>query len=121
MGSLELYDHVQQKWVPYVPDPERMYQHFKDIRDGYARPDHLGRYFVGTGERNRKLKEMEQQRPVVKMVSPVAQANEIAQSEVNREKQRKNGDGKKRKNTTSSLSQVKKRRQEYNLEDALSL
>ena len=88
MGSIEVYDYQQQKWVPYVPDPEAWYQHFKDLRDGYVQPDHKGRYIVGSGAKHRKLKEMEK-RPVVNLVTPVAQANEIAKSEVDREKQRK--------------------------------
>ena len=98
MGSIEVYDHVQQKWVPYRPDPERMFQHFKDIRDGYAKPDHRGRYIIGEGKSvrmlERKLKETEQKLKEaeeklkdgleVQWVSPVAQANDIARSEVSR-------------------------------------
>ena len=58
----------------------------------------MGRYVVGTGKRNRQLKEMEakqkeiemqeKQRPVVNQVTPVAQAIEIVKSELAR--QRKN-------------------------------
>ena len=103
MGSIEVYDYQQQKWVPYIGDPEQWYQHFKDLRDGYVTPDNRGRYIVGSGnsqkrvqmletklkEAKQKLKETENkleyaQRHVVNMVSPVAQANEIAQSEVQR-------------------------------------
>ena len=62
----------------------------------------MGRYIVGSGTRNRKLKEMEaqqrqkeieiqqQQRPVVNLVTPVAQAIEIAKSEIER-KLKENG------------------------------
>ena len=54
-------------------------------------PDYLGRYIVGSGEKHRRLKEMEakqieNQRPVVNLVSPVAQATEMARSEVKRER-----------------------------------
>ena len=84
MGSIEVYDYKQQKWVPYVPDPEKWYQHFKDLRDGYVKPDHKGRYIVGSGAINRKLKELEKQQPQVNLVTPVAQATEIARSEVER-------------------------------------
>ena len=92
MGSIEVYDAKQRKWVPYVPDYEKWRQHFHDIQEGYAKPDHMGRYVVGSGRRNRKLKEMEAQqrqkeiemleaqRPVVKLVSPVAQAVEMVKS-----------------------------------------
>ena len=106
MGSIEVYDYQQQRWVPYVADPEKWYQHFKDLRDGYVQPDNRGRYVVGSGESkkrvqileaklkeaNRALKDMEEklkhaQQPVVKMVTPVAQVNEIAQSEVQRSRE----------------------------------
>ena len=93
MGSIEVYDYQQQKWVPYVPDPEAWYQHFKDVRDGYAQPDHKGRYIVGSGKKHRKLAEskVEQpERPIVNIVSPVAQAVEIAKSEVKRSEKRSN-------------------------------
>ena len=103
MGSIEVYDYKQQKWVPYVSDPDKWYEHFKDLRDGYVNPDHRGRYIVGSGksrsrintleaklkEAQENLKETEEklkqaQRPVVNLVSPVAQATEIAKSEVKR-------------------------------------
>ena len=89
MGSIEVYDAKQEKWVPFVPDYDEWYQHFKDLRDGYVQPDHMGRYVVSTGKRNRKLKEMEArekearekeialsklQTPVVNQITPVAQA-----------------------------------------------
>ena len=101
MGSI---DTKQEKLVPYVPDYDEWYQHFKDLRDGYVQPDHMGRYVVGTGKRNRKLKELEVrekeacekeialsklQRPVVNQITPVAQALEMAKSEIQR-KHKKN-------------------------------
>ena len=61
MGSIEVYDAKQEKWVPYVPDYNAWYQHFKDLRDGYVQPDHMGRYVVGSGKKHRKLKEIETQ------------------------------------------------------------
>ena len=90
MGTREVYDYEQQKWVPYVSDPDKWYQHLLDMRDGLVEPDYLGRYIVGSGEKHRRLKEMEakqivNQRPVVNLVSPVAQAMEMARSEVKRD------------------------------------
>ena len=90
MGTREVYDYEQQKWVPYVSDPDKWYQHLLDMRDGLVEPDYLGRYIVGSGEKHRRLKEMEakqieKQRPVVNLVSPVAQATEMARSEIKRE------------------------------------
>ena len=122
MGSIEVYDYQQQKWVPYVPDPEAWYQHFKDVRDGYVQPDHKGRYIVGSGRKHRMLAESkgeQQERPIVNLVTPVAQAVEIAKSEVNREKQSKKVGGKKRKNESVPLVQPKRHRTIH--DDALSI
>ena len=41
MGSVEVNDSKQEKWVPYVPDYDEWYQNFKDLRDGYVQPDHM--------------------------------------------------------------------------------
>ena len=92
MGTREVYHYKQQKWVRYVSDPDKWYQHLLDIRDGLVELDHLGRYIVGSGEKYRRLKEMEatqieNQRPVVNLVSPVAQATEMARSEMKRERE----------------------------------
>ena len=92
MGTREVYDYEQQKWVPYVSDPDKWYQHLLDMRDGLVELDYLGRYIVGSGEKHRRLKEMEakqieKQRPVVNLVSPIAQATEMARSEIKRERE----------------------------------
>ena len=42
-----------------MPDYNAWYQHFKDLRDGYVQPDHMGRYVMGSGKKYRKLKEIE--------------------------------------------------------------
>ena len=101
MGSVEVYGIKLQKWVPYVLDYDNWYRHFKDLSEGYVQSDRMGRYIVGSSTRNRKLKEMEaqkrqqgieiqeQQRPVFKQVTPVAQALEIAKSEIERKKKKK--------------------------------
>ena len=47
MGTREVYDYEQQKWVPYVSDPDKWYQHLLDMRDGLVERDYLGRYIVG--------------------------------------------------------------------------
>ena len=90
MGTREVYDYKLQKWVRYVSDPDKWYKHLIDLRNGLVQPDHLGRYIVGSGAKYRHLKEMEteqieKQRPVVNLVSPVAQATEMARSEIKRE------------------------------------
>ena len=98
IGSIEVYDAKQEKWVPYVPDYNAWYQHFKDLRDGYVKPDHMRHYVVGSGKKYRKLKEIETQEkemeareqlearehksPTLKQITPVVQAIEIAKSEI---------------------------------------
>ena len=89
MGTRLVNDYQQQKWIPYVSDPDKWYQHLLDIRDGYAERDSQGHYIVGSGRKYRELKEiksleskMETQRPVFNLVSPVAHATEMAKSEL---------------------------------------
>ena len=88
MGTRELYDCKKQKWVPYVSDPNKWYQHLLDVRDGYAERDSQGRYLVGSGHKYRELKEMRQnENPVVNLVTPVAQALEMAKRELKRKRE----------------------------------
>ena len=82
MGSIEVYDSKELKWVPYVPDFAKWERHFKDMSEGKVRPDHKGRYIVGNGSRS---STEESTRPVVRLVTPVAQAIEMAKSELKRE------------------------------------
>ena len=85
MGTRLVYDYQQQKWIPYVSDPNKWYQHLLDVRDGYAERDSQGHYIVGSGWKYRELKEMRQkEKPVVNLVTPVAQALEMAKSELKR-------------------------------------
>ena len=78
----------------YVSDPVKWYQHLLDLRDGLVQSDYLGRYIVGSGEKHRRLKEMEaiekkieKKWPVVNLVSPVVLATEMARSEIQRERE----------------------------------
>ena len=83
MGTRLVYDYQQQKWIPYVSDPDKWYQHLPDVGDGYAERDSQGHYIVGSGRKYRELKEMRQkEKPVVNLVTPVAQALEMAKSEL---------------------------------------
>ena len=82
-----MYDYKLQKWVRYVSDPDKWYQHLIDLRDGLVQLDHLGRFIVGSGAKYRHPKQIEKQRPVVNLVSPVAQATEMARSEIKRERE----------------------------------
>ena len=101
MGTRLVYDYQQQKWIPYVSDPDKWYQHLLDVRDGYRERDSQGHYIVGSGRKYRELKEMksleskmETQRPVFNLVSPIAQATEMAKSEIKRDSKK---DGKRKK------------------------
>ena len=60
MGTRLVYDYQQQKWIPYVSDPDKWYQHLLDVRDGYAERNSHGHYIVGSGRKYRELKEMKQ-------------------------------------------------------------
>lgn len=85
MGSIEIYDAKKGQWVPYVPDFKKWEQHFIDISEGRVRPDHKGRYIVGSGTRNRIPSPKPVDLPKVTLVTPVAQAIEMAKSELKRQ------------------------------------
>lgn len=76
MGSIEVYDHKTQRWMPYVPDHKKWEQHFSDLSEGRVRPDHKGRYIVGSGTQWRS------ETPQVQLVTPLAQTLEMAKSEL---------------------------------------
>lgn len=96
MGSLEVYDYKSQAWVPYIPDLKKWQQHFTDISEGRARPDHKGRYIVGSGAR------WKTETPKVELVTPVAQTIEMAKSELTAPKVIRK---RKRKKSFSELDQ----------------
>ena len=88
MGKREVYNCQQQKWVPYISDPDKWYQHLLDVRDGNVERDSQGRYMVGSGRNERELKEMRQkEKPIVNLVTPVAKALEMAKSELRRKRE----------------------------------
>ena len=67
-----MYDYQQQKWILYISDPDKWYQHLVDVRDSYAESDSQGRYMVGSGRKYRELKEIRQrEKPVVNLVTSV--------------------------------------------------
>ena len=70
--------------MPYVPDLKKWEQHFVDISEGRVRPDHKGRYIVGSGSRNcappKKLDDYFK----VELVTSTAHAVEMAKSELKR-------------------------------------
>ncbi|KAK3108635.1 hypothetical protein FSP39_012174 [Pinctada imbricata] len=102
MGSIEVYDTKLAKWVPYVPDYKKWEQHFKDISEGRVIPDHKRRYIVGSGSRN-KVSTKQPEQPKLTLVTPVAQAVEMAKSELKRE-----GRERKHKATSSGGPSSKK-------------
>ena len=84
MGSIEIYDASQRKWIPYVPDFKKWEQHFVDISEGRVRPDHKGRYVVGSGSRKTAPSGKYEDNFKVELVTPVAHAVEMAKSELKR-------------------------------------
>ncbi len=86
MGSIEVFDFKNRKWVPYIPDFEKWNQHFIDIHEGRVKPDYKGRYIVGSGNIRKREATMSPGKVQVKLVTPVAQALEMAKSELAREK-----------------------------------
>ena len=104
MGSIEIYDHKNKRWVPYVPDYKKWEQHFTDVSEGRARADHRGRYPMGTGARWRShTHKVELDTPKVELVTPVAQTLEMAKSELARQKVIR---GKKRRGSFNQLDEL---------------
>ena len=104
MGTRLIYDYQQQKWIPYVSVPDKWYQPLLDVRDGYAERDSQGLYIVGSGRKYRELKEMRQkEKPVVNLV---AQALEMAKSELKRKGENSITDG-GRKTATSDWNSLR--------------
>ena len=93
MGTRLDYDYQQQKWIPYVSDPDKWYQHLLDVRDGYPERDSQGHYIVGSGRKYRELKEIRQKEKPIVMVTPVAQGLEMAKSELKRKGENSISDG----------------------------
>jgi hypothetical protein len=103
MRSIEIYDHKNKRWVPYVHDYRKWEQHFTDESEGRAQADHRGRYLVGSGARWRPhTHKVEPDTPKVELVTPVAQTLEMAKSELARQKVIR---GKKRRGSFNQLDE----------------
>ncbi len=115
MGSIEVFDFKQRKWIPYVPDFEKWQKHFWDIHEGRVKPDYKGRYIVGSGSRENAVVKNDRNKVEVKLVTPVAQALEMAKSELAREEAHKKANEptnrRKRKSQYTHYKKPKKSRE----------
>lgn len=80
MGSIEVFDYQRREWVPYLPNSSAPADSVKELQEKLAAAE-------------QKLKQMEV--PEVKQVTPVAEAMERAQSQL--QHQRKKGTANQRK------------------------
>ncbi|OWF47766.1 hypothetical protein KP79_PYT06224 [Mizuhopecten yessoensis] len=80
MVVTEMFDFKQLRWVSYVPEYDKSMRHVEDMAEGRAKAYHKGRYVVGSGSNHRKTTDT----PNIKMVTPVAQAVEMARAELRR-------------------------------------
>ena len=79
---MQVYKLYIKRWAS---DPESWYQHLLDVKDGYAERESQCRYIFGSGRKYRELKEMlQKEKPIVSLVTLVAQALEMAKSEFKR-------------------------------------
>ena len=95
MGSIEVYDYKQMKWVPYVPHPdqaERYYQRLVASLDTQSHPSTIATKLKDTEDKlkeaEHKLKRREEKQPEVKQVTQVAEAIERARSEQKRDRKK---------------------------------
>jgi hypothetical protein len=80
---------------PYVPDLEMWRKHFVDMAKGLVHPDVNGRYRVGHVQSGGTKSD----EPQIQMVTPVAQAIELAKSELALESKVYKGQAATRKST----------------------
>ena len=66
-STREVYNIELQKWVPYVSDPDKWYQHLLDLRKGNVEPNNQDRYILDSGGKLRQLKDMEALQKVIEM------------------------------------------------------
>lgn len=81
MGSIEVFDYQRREWVPYLPNSSTPTDSVKELQEKLAAAE-------------QKIKQLEV--PEVKQVTPVAEAMERAQSQL--QQQRKKGSVTQRKN-----------------------
>ena len=115
MGSIEVYDYQQMKWVPYVPSPdsaERYYQRLKDSVDAQTPNSTMASQLRDTKEKLKetedKLKRMEDRMPEVKQVTDVAEAIERAQSDMKRQRKKGRVPQQRKKSTVPLPKRVRK-------------
>ena len=85
MGSIEVFDYQQMKWVPHIPNSMKTDQ--CQTNPGTI-PQQLRDTQQKLKEAEDKIKRLETRTPEVKQVTDVAEAVERARSEVKRERKR---------------------------------
>ena len=118
MGSIEVYDYQQMKWVPYIPKPGSADRYYKRIRDSIedqwqgSEDSITARQLRDTTDRLRaaedKLKQMDERTPEVKQVTDVAEA--IARAEDDMKRERKKGRVPQQRKKTTLPKRVRKLR-----------
>ena len=95
MGSVEIYDYKQMKWVPYVPPPDQAERYYRRLVASLETESHSSTIATKLKdtedklkEAEHKLKQREEKTPEVKQVTQVAEAIERAQSELKRDRKK---------------------------------
>ena len=113
MGSLEVYDYKLQKWVPYVsPSVEEWERRFDRLNGIDRNSTALSKRLTDTEEKledaERQLEETKKQLkrklPTFTHITPVAQAIQMAKSEIER---KRIVDGRKDRRKSTDLSDIK--------------
>ena len=108
MGSIEVFDYQQMKWVPYKPNSYQTNQsqsNQANERKEEAMTQELKDTKQKLQEAEDKLKRLNERPPKVKQVTPVAEALERAKSEVTSRQNRELN--KARQFSTKDWSQLK--------------
>ena len=95
MGSVEIYDYKQMKWVPYVPPPDQAERYYRRLVASLETESHSSTIATKLKDTEDKLKEAEhklkqrdEKTPKVKQVTQVAEAIERAKSELKRDRKK---------------------------------
>ena len=95
MGSVEIYDYKQMKWVPYVPPPDQAERYYRRLVASLETESHSSTIATKLKDTEDKLKEAEhklkqrdEKPPEVKQVTQVAEAIDRAQSELKRDRKK---------------------------------
>ena len=84
MGSIEVFDYVQRKWVPYIPPPDNAERIYQEIKADIDKHNKQNSYLTDREPVQKREDWVPQPKPKVVQVTAISQAYERAKSEQKR-------------------------------------